>query len=55
MNLLEASPKGYNLLGSFKLAEPSSKPSWPHPVIANGRLIIRDQDKIFSYSVKAAQ
>lgn len=55
MNLLEATTKGYNLLGSFKLAEPSNKPSWPHPVIANGRLIIRDQDKIFSYSVKAAQ
>ena len=55
MNLLEATPKGYNLLGSFKLAEPSGKASWPHPVIANGRLIIRDQDKIFSYSVKAAQ
>ncbi len=55
MNLLEATTKGYNLLGSFKLAEPSGKPSWPHPVIANGRLIIRDQDKIFSYSVKAAQ
>ncbi|MSR32153.1 MAG: polyvinylalcohol dehydrogenase [Gemmataceae bacterium] len=55
MNLLEASPKGYNLISSFKLPEPSGKPSWPHPVIANGRLYIRDQDKLFCFSVKAAQ
>jgi hypothetical protein len=55
MNLLEASPKGYKLVSSFKLPDASGKPSWPHPVIANGRLLIRDQGKLIAFSIKQAQ
>lgn len=55
MNLLEASPSGYKLVSSFKLPENSGKPSWPHPVIANGRLLIRDQGKLLAFSIKQAQ
>lgn len=55
--LLEASPKGWNEKGRFKL-EPQTtirSPSgriWTHPVIANGRLYLRDQDLIHCYAVK---
>jgi len=52
MGLIEASPKGYNLKGSFKLASVSG-PSWPHPVVSDGRLYIRDQDNLLCYDVRA--
>ncbi len=55
VNLVEATTKAHNLISSFKTPEPSGKPNWPHPVIANGRLLLRDQDKMFSYAIKAAQ
>ena len=31
----------------------AGQPSWPHPVIANGKLYIRDQDKLQCFDVKA--
>jgi outer membrane protein assembly factor BamB len=51
--LVEANPKKYVELGQFKQPERSRRPAWPHPVIANGKLYIRDQDKLFCYRVKA--
>lgn len=50
--LIEASPRGYKLKSAFKLASQSRLPSWPHPVIANGKLFIRDQDKLFCFNIK---
>jgi outer membrane protein assembly factor BamB len=55
--LIEVSPKEYSEKGTFKLPEQSKlrKPSgkfWTHPVVANGRLYLRDQDLIFCYDVK---
>jgi len=55
--LIEASPKGWNEHGRFKL-DPQTKirsPQghiWTHPVVSNGRLYLRDQDLIFCYAVK---
>ena len=51
--LLEATPEGYRELGRFDQPERSKKNSWPHPVIANGRLFIRDQDILLCYDIKA--
>jgi outer membrane protein assembly factor BamB len=51
--LIEASPAGYKELGRFTQPEMSRKPLWPHPVIANGKLYIRDMDNLFCYDVKA--
>lgn len=51
--LIEPSPEQLKVVSSFKLPEPSGKESWPHPVIANGKLYIRDQDKLHCFSVKA--
>ncbi len=51
--LIEPSPEELKVVSSFKLPEPSGKENWPHPVIANGKLYIRDQDKLHCFNVKA--
>jgi len=51
--LIEASPAGYKEVGRFTQPKKSGKPLWPHPVIANGKLYIRDMDNLFCYDVKA--
>jgi outer membrane protein assembly factor BamB len=53
MALIDATPAGYRLVSKFQLPEDSSKPSWPHPVIANGKLYVRDQDVLMCFDVKA--
>ena len=53
MALVEANPRAYKETGKFQLPNDSGKPSWPHPVIANGKLYIRDQDALMCYDVKA--
>jgi len=59
--LLEASPKDWTEKGRFALPEKSAflkKPShknskrWTPPVIANGKLYLRDQELIFCYDIK---
>lgn len=52
MALVAATPKGFKLNGKFDLPDKSGKPSWPHPVIANGKLYIRDQDLLHCFDVK---
>jgi outer membrane protein assembly factor BamB len=57
--LVEASPKGWNEKGRFKLNPQTTIQTrdnriWTHPVVANGRLYLRDQDLIFCYDVKGA-
>ena len=54
MALLEATPKRCHMVSTFKLPDLSGKPSWPHPVIANGKLLIRDQDRLTCFNVKTA-
>jgi len=49
--LIDASPEGYKEHGRFDQPDRSSKSSWPHPVVANGRLYLRDQDVLFCYDV----
>lgn len=53
MALLEATPEGYRELGRFDQPERSKQKSWPHPIIANGRLFLRDQEILLCYDVKA--
>lgn len=50
--LIEATPKGWNEKGRFDQPDRSDKNSWPHPVTANGRLYLRDQDILLTYDVK---
>ena len=51
--LIEATPDGYKETGRFDQPERSSKNSWPHPVIAGGKLYLRDQDLLLCYDIKA--
>jgi outer membrane protein assembly factor BamB len=50
--LVEATPKGYEERGRFKQPDRSGKNAWPHPVVANGRLYLRDQDVLLVYDVR---
>ena len=51
--LIEPHPKQYVERGRFEQPERSRKPAWAHPVIANGKLYLRDQDVLLCYDVKA--
>lgn len=51
--LIEPSRKEYLERGRFTQPERTDKPAWAHPVLANGKLYIRDQDTLFCYDVKA--
>ena len=50
--LVEVNPYEYVEHGRFKPPDKTDKPQWAHPVIANGKLYIRDQDLLFCYDVK---
>ena len=55
--MLNASPRGYNLLGEFKLpkeskARKSNGRVWTHPSLSDGKLYLRDQELVFCYQVK---
>lgn len=51
--LIEPSPKAYIERGRFEQPDRSRLPAWAHPVIANGKLYVRDQDVLYCYNVKA--
>ena len=51
MGLVEATPAGYKEKGRFRITQ-ESLPTWTHPVVAGGRLYLRDQDTIYAYDVK---
>ena len=55
--LIEPSPEELKVVSSFKLPMPDQKSypqSWPHPVIVNGKLYIRDQTVLHCYDLQAA-
>ena len=51
--LIEPNPKQYVERGRFEQPDRSEKPAWAHPVLANGKLYVRDQDVLLCYDVKA--
>ena len=54
MILVEANPDEYRERGSFLIPD-VKKESWAHPVIANGRLLLREQDVLYAYDTSAAE
>ena len=50
--LIEANPKQYVEKGRFGQPDRSGKRSWAHPVVANGHLLLRDQDLLLSYDLR---
>jgi outer membrane protein assembly factor BamB len=51
--LVEANPAEYKEKGRFRQPDRSRQLAWPHPVIAGGRLYLRDWDILLCYDVKA--
>lgn len=51
--LVDASPKGYVVRGRLNPPDRTRDPAWEHPVIANGKMYLRDQDTLLCYDVKA--
>ncbi|MCP4174095.1 MAG: PQQ-binding-like beta-propeller repeat protein [Fuerstiella sp.] len=52
VELLAAKSQSYQELGSFSQPDRSRRPAWSHPVIAGGRLYLRDQDKLLVYNLQ---
>ncbi len=52
VGLVEPSPAGYKERSRFSI-EIGRFPMWTLPVVANGRLYIRDQDNLYAYDVRA--
>jgi len=50
--LIEPNLKEYVEHGRFAQPDRSRSPAWAHPVIANGKLYIRDQDLLLCYDVQ---
>ncbi|MBX9628159.1 MAG: PQQ-like beta-propeller repeat protein [Gemmataceae bacterium] len=51
--LIEATPAEYREKGRFKQPDRGPKPAWPHPVVANGGLYLRDWNTLLCYDVKS--
>jgi outer membrane protein assembly factor BamB len=49
--LAEATPTGYTQKGSFTIPRATRDPGWTFPVVAGGRLYLRDQDALLCYDV----
>lgn len=50
--LIEASERGYALKGTLEVPGAGGD-SWAHPVVANGRLFLREQDSLWVYDLRA--
>jgi outer membrane protein assembly factor BamB len=51
VGLADASPTGYQERGRFSI-QTTGPPTWSHPIITNGMLIIRDQDHVYAYDIR---
>jgi outer membrane protein assembly factor BamB len=52
VGLAEATAAGYRELGRFRLPV-GREPTWSHPIVTDGRLILRDQDNVYAFDVRA--
>jgi outer membrane protein assembly factor BamB len=52
MALAEVSPEAYKEHGKFRI-QSHGKPAWAHPVVAGGKLYIRDQESLTAYDIRA--
>ena len=50
--LVEANPTGYKEIGRFTQPDRSREKAWPYPVIADGKLYLRDWDMLLCYDIK---
>ena len=52
--LVKASPEKYVESGGFKIPNTNDRTSqsWAHPVVAGGKMYLREQDTVWCYDVK---
>ncbi len=55
MALAKASGEEFVELGKFQVPGSGDKPVWAHPVIVDGKLFLRAQDRFFCYDLKGSQ
>jgi outer membrane protein assembly factor BamB len=53
LTLVEATPRAYTPKGSFSVPRSTKEPAWTFPVVAGGKLYLRDQDVLSCYDVRA--
>jgi len=53
VSLVKADPKGYEEVSAFKVPGSGDRPSWAHMVILDGRLYLREGDRILCYDLRA--
>ncbi len=51
VGLVEATRDGYHEKGRFSIPQ-ESLPTWSHPVVAGGRLYLRDQDNLYAFDIR---
>jgi outer membrane protein assembly factor BamB len=49
--LIEAAAKGYSEKGRFQQPDRGKEMAWPHPVLAGGKLYLRDQNSLLCYDL----
>jgi hypothetical protein len=49
--LIEANPREYRLKGEFTPVH-QDRESWAHPVVADGKLYLREQDVLMCYNLR---
>ena len=52
IELLDPNTTGYKQVGKFEQPDRSGEKAWPHPVIAHGKLYLRDQSVLLCYNLK---
>ena len=55
MSLVEATPRAYRPVSSFRVPRGGRGLHWAHPVVCGGRLYIRHADKLFAYDIGRAR
>ena len=51
VGLAEATPTAYRERGRFTI-QAAGPPTWSHPIISRGALILRDQDNVYAYDIR---
>ncbi len=52
MTLVKAAPDAFEEVSSFKVPGSGERPSWSHPVIVDGKLYLREGDKLLCYDLR---
>ena len=53
MTLVKASPDEFEEVGRFRVPGSGERPSWAHPVIADGKLYLREGNELLCYDLRS--